>query len=737
MIQEDIMKRLLLFRLFAFSTLICLLLSAAMALPVSADHNPSALKKDDPATAELTFADLGMVSEQILADPVSEYSLKFNLPVDWVPTGSAVLDLDFSAYFSSLVPQETASSISGLIGGNLSVSMNGSLIHQATLQQSGSQTVQITFDSALITAPKRGGSNELLIRWDGSSACLMNLLSSITLSPQSKLSFTYTVKTDGFSLSDFPVPFVVENSLRPTSIKILLPASASLGEVRAALILAAGVGQISQGHTKVELLPIDAFQSNGTQNSNLILVATSEKLQDPAIRSLGLLADLSAGQAEGIVHVFKLAAGGSGLIVSGDEEGIVKAAQAVGADQVTPTQGDATMIVSAINPPAALTQSEDITLQELGVGEILLTPSKGLDQSFDFFIPAGKQVKGDSSFDLVISHSQQLDYLRSGLQLKLNGSPLVSLRLNDNTSNQNLFKLILPSTLIHAGKNTIEFIGEFNTRDICSAPNDATAWLRVSSDSLLHLPLEKNTANILDTKTFGDFPEAFLSSPNLDNVTFVISPSDIASWQAAQKLAYQLGAALPESSLLLARVTWSDAVDAALIDGADVILVGEPSDQKMLTDKSAFPSLIFNPDNSLSSQSPLMLVLQSGAEENTGYLAIRGYAGEPDRVMLAVLGNTAAGINAAADRMASPAISASNFALAADQNGGANWLDEGIATGQVMQSSGTPAETPVVKNTTEQFRQGMLIWVLPLIVVLLIVLIIFILSEARYNKVKN
>jgi hypothetical protein len=361
MIQEDMMKRLILFRLFAFSTLICLLLSAAGAIPVSADNAPSVSEKDDQATAELTFADLGMVSEQILAGPVSEYSLKFNLPVDWIPTGSVVLDLDFSTYFSSLVPQETASSISGLIGGNLSVSINGSLIHLATLQQSGNQTIQITFDSALITAPKRGGSNELLIRWDGSSACLMNLLSSITLSPQSKLSFTYTKKSDEFSLGDFPVPFVVENSIQPTSIKILLPASAGLGEVRAALIVAAGLGQISQGHTKVELLPIDAFQSTATENSNLILVATSEKLQDPAIRSLGLSADLSAGQGEGIVHLFKLAAGGSGLIVSGDEEGIVKAAQAVGADQVTPTQGDATMIVTAINPPAALTESEDIT----------------------------------------------------------------------------------------------------------------------------------------------------------------------------------------------------------------------------------------------------------------------------------------------------------------------------------------------------------------------------------------
>jgi len=82
MIQEDMMKRLYLFRLLAFSTLICFLHSTAGAFPVSADNTPSASEKDDSVKAELTFADLGMVSKQILAGPVSEYSLKFNLPVN-------------------------------------------------------------------------------------------------------------------------------------------------------------------------------------------------------------------------------------------------------------------------------------------------------------------------------------------------------------------------------------------------------------------------------------------------------------------------------------------------------------------------------------------------------------------------------------------------------------------------------------------------------------------------------
>lgn len=737
------MKRSFLFLLCVIFMLICLTLSPNGVLPVFAkyadplvsDHN--LVNLDSTGQKELTFADMSMTSPQILNGPVSEYSLWFNLPAEWVPTGTVVLDLGLSAFFSSLMPIEGAQSISGMIGGDLSVILNGTQLGVKTLQQSGDQVIQLEFDSSLLTLPVRGSSNELRIRWDGSASCLMNLLSSVTIMPTSKLTFSYTENSDTLSLNDFPVPFIIDNSIQSVPLKLILPVSPELSEMRAALIVAAGIGQLSGGTSAFEMVSLDDYHSGKIGKENVIVIVTSEKLKTQQVQALGLTAEVQAGQGEGIVSLFQPSDGGYGLLVSGDEEGIIKAAQVVSANQVIAAGDTAKMIVSAINPPILTPSNEDMTLQDLGVGEMLFTYQSGLDQSFDFFIPAGEQVRPDSSFDLIISHSQQLDYLRSGLQVKLNGFPAVSLRLNDNTANQNLFKLILPSNLIHAGRNTVELIAGLNTRDLCSEPDETVAWLRVSASSLLHLPLESAVTGSVVPKVFKDFPDSFLSGSNLDNVTFVLAPSDFGSWQAAGKLAYLLGAALPQNEPLQLHVTWSDAVDPALIEGSNVILVGKPLDFKTLADKDQFPSMVFTTDNVLNGESTLAMVTKPTAGADVGYLAIRGFAIQTNRVLMAVLGNNLAGINYAVNAISSPDVRASNFAIVVNEGVQASWLDPGISTGEVVQPAALATEVPAGANTAQQFKQGMLIWVIPAIAALLILLILLLLIEVKFKNRKE
>ena len=737
------MKRSFLFLLLSTSTLICLALSPAGALPVLGEHDgplqytPEMVKSDSLREMELTFADMHMTSPQALPGPVSEYSLRFNLPVEWVPAGTVVLDVELSAFFSSLMPTANNESISGLIGGNLIVSLNGTQLGVKTLQQSGDQTIQFEFDSTLLTLPVRRSFNELQLRWDGASACLMNLLTNITIFPTSKLKFFYTESTSTLSLNHFPVPFIIENPLQPVSLILLLPASPTLSEIRAALIVAAGIGQLSGGASAFEMVSLEEFTPASADKRNLILITTSEKLGNLKMQSLGLPAQIQAGEGEGIIHLFQSSTGGYGLLVSGGEAGIIKAAQVVSANQIIAAGDAATMIVSAVFPPNSSTIKEDMTLQDLGIGEMLLTHQAGLEQSFDFFIPAGEKARPDSSFDLIISHSQQLDYLRSGLQVKLNGFPIASLRLNDNTSNQNLFQLILPSNLILAGRNTVELIAGLNPRDLCSLTDETVAWLRVSADSLLHIPLERAVTGSGVLRVFKDFPDSFLSGSSLDNVTFVLPPADFGSWQAAGKLAYQLGKALPKSELLQLRISWSDSVDPALTRGANLILVGKPLDFTTLADNDQFPSLVFSADNTLSGESTLAMVPQLAAGADVGYLAIRGFATETDRILMSVLGNSSVGISFAVDTASSPEVQESNFAVIVDKGVQASWLDQGISTGEVVQSSALATEVPTGTNAAQQYKQGILLWVLPVIAALLIVLIMFIYIELRHKISKR
>lgn len=720
------MKRSLVYKLFGFILLAGLIFNLAAVQPVLAQST---------SQADLTLTDLGMAAPQTLTGPISEIDLTFNLPADWELKGTAALDLDIMAFFSSLVVSESNETLSGLVGGDLSVFLNDTMVGINTLQASGQQTLHFEFDAALFTPVTRDGVNTLRIRWDGSISCLMNLLSSVSISPTSKLTFGYDANQKSLTLNDFPAPFVVKNSVQPVPLKIALPANPSAGELRAAIILAAGIGQISNEQIIGEVISLSDYRPAESASQNVILVANPESLKTLSLSNYGIKSDLKANAGEGLMYFFK-PAGGYGLLVTGDEQGIVKAAQAISADQVI-AGGDAnTMLVSGINPVAAPTGPEDKTLDDLGVGELVFTKPNNLSHSFDFFVPAGNQVRADASFDLIISHSQQLDYLRSGLQMLVNGYPAVSLRLTDNTSNQAIFKLIMPANLVHAGRNTVEFVADVNTRDLCTAPTANMAWMRVSSSSLLHLPLETAVGGSLVSKTFSDFPDVFLSGSGLDNILIEIAPQDFGNIQAAMKIAGWLGAGLPDHTIMQLNAGFADAIDPALAENASLILVGRPSDFTSLADKSQFPSLVFDEQNLLSDQSALELVTRPQAGQDAGYLAMRGYDASTSKVLLAVLGSSSTGLTYAVDGLVSSQAAKHNFLIVTGENEETGWLDAGIATGEIVMASGDQGtESPGV-DVVQAFRINMLKWVVPVLVVMLAVMLLFLYIEIRqrFNK---
>jgi hypothetical protein len=726
MTGEDKMKRSFVLKLFGLFVVVGLTLGSAGFIPVQAAGENQ---------ANLTLANLGMPAPQVLTGPVSEYSLNFNMPVNWLPDGKVTLDVDLSAFFSSLLATESTTTISGLVGGNISFYLNDTLIGGTTLTQAGDQTIHAEFDGSLFHPATRQGVNTLRILWDGSISCSMNLLSSITVSPSSKLNFSYGTNPNVPSLNDFPAPFIIENSVQPVPLKIILPVNPTAGELRAAVILAAGVGQISGGKLTVDLVSLADYNPLPTLKQNVILVANNDTAKTlPS--SLGIAQGPQPAAGEGSLSFFA-PQGGYGLLVSGDETGIVKAAQVVSANQVIATGNGQSMVVSGVNPSPETTVQEDMTLADLGTGEMVFTRPDKLVQSVDFFVPAGNQVRADASFDLTISHSQQLDYLNSGLEVKVNGFPAVSLRLNDNTSNQALFTLILPANLIHAGRNSVEFTATLNTRDLCTAPTEAVAWLRVSSSSLLHLPLESAVNSTGLAKTFGDFPETFLSGSGMNDVSIVVAPGDFGNIQAAVKLADKLGAALLSGTIIQLNALFSNSADAAKAADSSMILIGKPSDFKGLADKSEFPSLVFNADNSLSEQSSLELVSKPETGADVGYLAIRGFNAPSNRILMAVMGNDSAGVGFAVNAVTSLKAAPNNFVMVIAKNVQTGWMDTGIATGEAAPSSTQTTPVTAIVNPVQVFKTSLLEWAMPALAILLAIMLLFLYVEIRQSIRKS
>lgn len=715
------MKRSFLFHLFGSILLVGLILNLVGIRPIFAQTE---------STAELTLADLGLSVPRTLTGPVSEVELAFNLPSDWKPEGVVSLDLDLAAFFSSLVATETSANLSGFVGGDLSVYLNDTQVGITTLQQSGQQVLNFQFDAGLFMPVTRDSINRLRIRWDGSISCLMNLLSSITISPSSKLTFGYAVAAQELTLNDFPAPFIVENPVNPVALKIVLPDQPSAGELRAAMILAAGIGQLSKGGVSADVIALANYRPSTDLPQNVFLVINSESLNSSTIPGLDLSTAYGVDAGEGLLQQWK-PDGGYGLLISGDETGIIKAAQAFSAGQVIASHDGLSMVVSNVNPVQPESSVEDMTLEDLGVGELVFTRPDELIHAFDFYVPAGNQVRSDATFDLILSHSQQIDYLRSGLQMKVNGYPAVSFRLTDNTANQNLFKLIMPANLVHPGRNTIEFVADLNTRDLCTPPTENVAWIRISSASLLHLPLESAVGGAMLAKKFSDFPNAFLTGSGLDNVVFEISPADFGNIQAAARVAGLLGAGLQDQTLMNPQVMFADMVDSGLIANASLILVGKPTDFPQLSDTSHFPSLVFNPDDTLNEQSSLEVVTRTESGVDAGYLAIRGFDASTSKVLLAVLGNTPTGLGSAVDALSSSRVGEFNFLQVSGSGEQSGWMDAGIASGEVISPSGeTPPVNPGV-DAVSNFRLGMLKWVVPALAVLLALSLLFLYIEIR------
>jgi hypothetical protein len=90
-----------------------------------------------PVLPAVSFTQMGQQAPLLLQGPADSVTIPFNLAWNQQPEGMAKLELQISAYFSSLVAAESASTISGLVAGDFSAALNGVSIGVKTLQMSG------------------------------------------------------------------------------------------------------------------------------------------------------------------------------------------------------------------------------------------------------------------------------------------------------------------------------------------------------------------------------------------------------------------------------------------------------------------------------------------------------------------------------------------------------------------------------------------------------------------------
>lgn len=697
--------------------------------PLSPSATPQPGKPGDQAD-QLEFRALGLTQIKPLQGPLDAIKLDFGLPADWKLLPGASLELNLTSFLSSVMPAQGDVTLSEVIAGSLSVTLNNVPLQTIILKGNNSQVVSIPIPGGALAPNPLTGQQELVIVWDGSVACDFNMVTSVMIDPASRLILPHQQVPLTLDLASFPRPIYIENLPSPARVSLVVPDRPSQSELQAALAVAAGLGRMTQNKLGLDLIPLSHLDEASRNANHLIFVGRIAAF-DALSTSLHDLVPVTqpASAEDGVIQIVASPWNPSRAILSvsgGSDQAILKAGQALSSGTlVTAARPDLVVVRQVTAPASAAEFIEDQTFALLGYPDHTFTNFGSSSMLVTFVIPAGITISPEAYMDLVFNHSALIDYLRSAIVVRLNGVPIGSARLSDTTSVMNALRLIIPTTAMRNGTNLLEIQADLFPRSICSDPRLGSLWITVFSNSLLHLPQGGQLMSVRQAQYLGDFPRPFTANNELSDTTFILAKGDVAAWQVAGNLAAYLGAHTSGVKSVPA-VLWADALATNMPADSNLIVIGQPAQMPFLANLAGILPAALDAQGELTPAVKAGITFQVSPQAGLGYLELGQLAaGETGqgKALLAILGSAEEGVRLAASALTDasllPKLATGNFALLQGRNvmvqdlkpapGGAAPEAGGQPT-----AGGTPppAATPVLEGVPASFGQpeG---WIMP------------------------
>ena len=156
---------------------------------------------------------------------------------------------------------------------------------------------------------------------------------------------------------------------------------------------------------------------------------------------------------------------------------------------------------------AAAGSTTEITLSDVGAGDLAL--QRGYSSS-DVWLPGPGPVKiNGGSFELRFDHVEHLNSQLSNLVVTLNDHLLKTISLSDSNSRATVVVLDLPAEYLNRDINHFNFsVWLSRATDVCTAADDQSLWLTISSQSRLVYQTGGPETSTLDLK---DLPMPFVA----------------------------------------------------------------------------------------------------------------------------------------------------------------------------------------------------------------------------------
>jgi len=617
---------------------------APTSVPVAATPEPpdAPLNND-----EVGFTRLGF-SEQILQGPFDGTGIGFGLPADWELNDGAAVVLDLDTFFGGIGFRPT-DVVTANVGGTLQVFLNNQLLSTILLNKIGEHSVSVPFTRVALDSVGNDGRHQIYVALDSALSCQFDLQTSVAIRATSHLVLPHRTVPPTTNLRLLPRP-IFQDSFFPETATIVVPDQPTDAELQAALAVAAGLGRMTNSKLSLKLTPLAQLSAPVRDSTNLIMVGKPaalpllSELQLPARVDGGSLRAAGASPDVGIVQmvVSPWNAARVVLAVSGNSDpALVKAGQAISTGLIRPGAAPNIALVKEVRAliEDAGPTTIDRTFADLGYPSRTLRGSGSHSAEYRFSAAPGQVGPADAYLDLSFNHSALLSYERSGLVVLLNGDPIGSIRFSEDTTRPDVVRLKLPRTGIRPGSNLLVVSVDMVPREVCADLRNASIWLTLRPDSLLHLPTTSAGELPVWRSDLSFYPTPFALSSLLDNTAFILAHDDPTGWDVAAQLAADLGnrADTPLASLAVA---YADAIPEQIHDRRNLLAIGRPSALALVGQLGDALPAPFDPGSDIANERTMRVVYKAPPGASVGYLQIVPAPWNSKQAVMTVLGST-------------------------------------------------------------------------------------------------
>ena len=595
----------------------------------------------------ITFEQLGY-TEVLLVGPFDSTRVNFGLPANVNLASGSSLFLDYAVAWSGSGEVNLENSILG----TLLVYFNDELIDTIILNGAAGTSKEILIPENAFDVVEEDGRHRLRLLLNADVNCNFdNVQTTLIVSKASRFDLQYSEIEPTIDLSLLPLPIFQPDAIFPSSALIVVPDTPEAFELQSAMAISAGLGSITGGELSVNLITNGNLTPELVASNHLIFVGLGNKFSNLQVAELPFsvggdsLALPQDNLEDGVVEMSRSPWSDSHavLYIGGNSpDAVVKAAQVFSSgDVVAVEKPDVSLIEnvnSTINDQVVFI---DRTFRELGYE----SRTMGLfgENFFSYMFNAtSEQVTSTGAYvDLILSHSDLIDLESTGLTVILNDDVVGGVRLSEESPVTTRIKLSPDS--LRRGLNRLELVSEIVPYYSCYSSGLQGTWITISESSSIHLPISEQKIDLGSNANLQEFPQMFLTSTDLGDLAVVLPRNDLASWSSASKAMFYIGnrAELPIASL---KVFYGDEVSDEILNEYNILAFGRSSTLPFLSKINDFLPAPFNNGTDEAVQPSMFVNYSLLPDTSVGYLQVLVSPFNPEKVIMAVLGNTALGV---------------------------------------------------------------------------------------------